>query len=140
MQKGATIINLSLGSDGDTPYLYRVIKAGSDSGHIFVGSAGNSPVTTPTFPAAYSQVIAVTAGDAPGRLAPYANRGSFVDAMAPGSSVIYFNGQSWRVNGTSPAAAYISGAIAGTADIKGGSLSQAAAAVQRSLPPPPRAP
>jgi hypothetical protein len=57
--------------------------------------------------------------------------------MAPGSSVISFNGQAWRVNGTSPAAAYISGAIASTADRRGGPLSQAATAVQRALPPPP---
>lgn len=136
MRNGAQIINLSLGSDGDTPYLYEVIRQGRESGRIFVGSAGNSPVTSPTFPAAYPEVIAVTAGVAPGQLAPYANRGSFVDVMAPGSSVVSFNGQAWRVNGTSPAAAYISGAIAGTADTRGGTLSQAAASVQQSLPPP----
>jgi hypothetical protein len=140
MQQGAQIINLSLGSEGDTPYLYQVIRSGTESGRIFIGSAGNVPVTTPMFPAAYPEVIAVTAGDAPGRLAPYANRGSFVDVMAPGTSVVSYNGQAWRVNGTSPAAAYISGAIAGTADTRGGTLAQAAAAVQRSLPPPPPAP
>jgi thermitase len=136
MKNGAQIINLSLGSEGNTPYLYQVIRQGRESGRIFVGSAGNTPVTSPTFPAAYPEVIAVTAGVGPGQLAPYANRGSFVDVMAPGSSIISFNGLSWRVNGTSPAAAYISGAIAGTLDTKGGTLSQAAAAVQRSLPPP----
>jgi hypothetical protein len=140
MQQGAQIINLSLGSEGDTPYLYQVIRSGSESGRIFIGSAGNIPVTTPMFPAAYPEVIAVTAGDGPGRLAPYANRGNFVDVMAPGTSVVSYNGQAWRVNGTSPAAAYISGAIAGTADTRGGTLSQAAASVQRSLPPPPPAP
>jgi len=140
MQQGAQIINLSLGSEGDTPYLYQVIRSGTDSGRIFIGSAGNLPVTTPTFPAAYPEVIAVTAGDAPGRLAPYANRGNFIDVMAPGTSVVSYNGQAWRVNGTSPAAAYISGAIAGTADTRGGSLAQAAASVQRSLPPPRPAP
>ena len=136
MQQGAQIINLSLGSEGDTPYLYQVIRSGTESGRIFIGSAGNQPVTTPTFPAAYAEVIAVTAGDAPGHLAPYANRGSFVDAMAPGTSVVSYNGQAWRVNGTSPAAAYLSGVIAGTADSRGGTLSQAAAAVRRAFPPP----
>ena len=136
MKNGATIINMSLGSDGDTPYLYQVIQAGSESGHIFVASAGNTPVTSPTFPAAYPQVIAVTAGVAPGQIASYANHGSFVDAMAPGSSVIVYNGQAWRVNGTSPAAAYLSGAIASTADRRGLPLSQAAASVQQALPPP----
>jgi hypothetical protein len=136
MQQGAQIINLSLGSEGDTPYLYQVIQTGTESGRIFVGSAGNVPVTTPTFPAAYPEVIAVTAGDAPGHLASYANRGNFVDAMAPGTSVVPYNGQAWRVNGTSPAAAYVSGAIAGTADARGGTPAQAATAVTRSLPPP----
>lgn len=132
IQRGASIINLSLGSEGDTPYLHQVIRAGADAGRVFVASAGNTPVTTPTFPAAYPEVIAVTASDGRGNLASYANRGSFVDVVAPGSSVISFNGQSYRVNGTSPAAAYISGAIGAMRDCSGMSLSQAAAAIQRS--------
>jgi hypothetical protein len=136
MQKGGTVFNLSLGSDGDTPYLHDLIKKGAAAGRIFVASAGNTPVTSPTFPAAYPEVIAVTAGDAKGKLAPYANRGDFVDVMAPGTAVINFNGQAWRVTGTSPAAAYVSGAIAGRADCSGQSLGQAAAAILSSSPPP----
>ncbi|MFM1768976.1 MAG: hypothetical protein RJA22_1505 [Verrucomicrobiota bacterium] len=136
MQRGAQVINLSLGTDGDTPYLHEVIRQGRASGRIFVGSAGNSPVTTPTFPAAYPEVMAVTAGVAPGQLAPYANRGNFIDVMAPGTATVNFNGQAWRVNGTSPAAAYASGAIAAGMDCSGLTPAQAAAAVQRSLPPP----
>jgi hypothetical protein len=137
IQRGASIINLSLGSEGDTPYLHQVIRAGHDAGAIFVASAGNMPVTTPTYPAAYPEVIAVTAGNARGQLADYANRGAFVDVIAPGSSVINFNGQAWRVNGTSPAAAYISGAIGAMRDCSGLPLSQAAAAVLRGSPHPP---
>ena len=140
MQKGANVINMSLGSEGDTPYLHDVIKSGAASGHVFIGSAGNTPVTTPTFPAAYPEVIAVTAGDSKGKLASYANRGDFVDVMAPGNSFVNFNGQTWKVSGTSPAAAYISGAIAGQADCGGLPLQQAAAAVEKALPPPPRTP
>ncbi len=136
MQKGASVINLSLGSEGDTPYLHDVIKQGVAAGRVFVASAGNTPVTSPTFPAAYPEVIAVTAGDAQGKLAPYANRGDFVDVMAPGTAVVSFNGQQWRVSGTSPAAAYISGAIAGRVDCGGQSLAQAAAGIQKALPPP----
>ncbi len=136
MQKGASVINLSLGSEGDTPYLHDVIKQGAAAGRIFVASAGNTPVTSPTFPAAYPEVIAVTAGDAKGNLAPYANRGSFVDVMAPGTSIINFNGEAWRVSGTSPAAAYISGAIAGRADCGRQPLAQAAVAIQTALPAP----
>lgn len=137
MQKGASVINLSLGSEGDTPYLHDIIKQGAATGHMFIGSAGNTPVTSPTFPAAYPEVIAVTAGDGKGQLAPYANRGSFVDVMAPGNAFLNYNGQTWRVSGTSPAAAYISGAIAGQADCGGVSLPQAANGIEKALPPPP---
>ena len=44
MQKGATSINLSLKSDGDTPFLSNIIRAGSETGHKFIASAGNTPV------------------------------------------------------------------------------------------------
>jgi len=136
MQKGASVINMSLGSEGDTPYLHDVIRQGSQAGRIFVGSAGNTPVTTPTFPAAYPEVIAVTAGEAPGRVASYANRGAFVDMMAPGNATLNFNGQTWRISGTSPAAAFISGAIAGAADCGGRPLSQAVSSIRAAFPPP----
>jgi hypothetical protein len=137
MKKGASIINLSLGSEGDTPYLYEVIRQGSESGRVFVASAGNEPVTTPTYPAAYPEVIAVTASDARGNIAPYANRGDFVDVIAPGSSLVDFNGRGWRVSGTSPAAAYISGTIAGKADTGNLSVPKAAEWL-RTLPQLPR--
>src|SRR5688572_18762967 len=56
LEAGAQIINLSLGSTGDTPYLESIIQQGTDAGRTFVASAGNTPVTTPTFPAAYPGV------------------------------------------------------------------------------------
>jgi len=134
MEAGASIINLSLGSDGDTPYLHEIIREGQKAGRVFVASAGNEPVTTPTYPAAYPEVIAVTAGDGRGGIASYANQGDFVDIVAPGTSLILFNGQSWRVSGTSPAAAGVAGLIAGTADAKGTAPEKAATSVMNALP------
>src|SRR5262249_28931989 len=87
-----------------------------EKGIVFFGAAGNEPVTTPTFPAAYPEVVAVTAGDRNGQIADYANRGSFVDIMAPGTSVVPFDGQAYSVVGTSSATAYASGIAAGLAD------------------------
>lgn len=136
MQRGASIINLSLGSEGDTPYLQDIINKGIASGRVFVASAGNTPVTTPTYPAAYSGVIAVTAGQSPGKIASYANRGDFVDVMAPGGTTVNFRGQNWRFEGTSSSAAIVSGMIAGGADCGGSSLAAAAASVQRLFPVP----
>ncbi len=114
---GANVINLSLGSEGDSPYLRELIKDAISKKIAFFAAAGNQPVTTPFYPAAYSDVgvNAVTA-TSQGQLAPYANRGSFVTAAAPGTSLFYFNGQSWVAVGTSTAAAVATGMAAGYMD------------------------
>ncbi len=113
---GANIINLSLGGSGDSPFLHNLISSASQQGVIFFGAAGNEPVTAPEYPAAYPEVLAVTASGPNGQLATYANRGSFVSLIAPGSSVVDFQGQSYLVSGTSTATAYVSGLAAGMAD------------------------
>lgn len=109
---GATIINLSMGGAGDSKLLSNLIQESYKSGVLFFGAAGNEPSTAPTYPAAYSEVVAVTAGDKKGNLAPYANRGSFVDVIAPGLSVVQYNGQSYLISGTSASTAYVSGTAA----------------------------
>jgi hypothetical protein len=116
INSGANVINLSLGSNGDSAALHSLIKYASEQGIVFFGAAGNEPVTTPVYPAAYPEVIAVTAGDRYGQIASYANRGSFVDIMTPGTSVIPYNGQSYAISGTSAATAFASGLAAGLAD------------------------
>ena len=132
---GAMIINLSLGTDGDTPLLHQVIKSGHDQGVVFFAAAGNEPVTTPTYPAAYTEPVAVTAGDQQGRISSYANRGSFIDAIAPGSALINFNNQSFVVMGTSAATAYASGMAAGLVDTTGKGFTAAEAAIRQMLAP-----
>jgi subtilisin family serine protease len=62
----------------------------------------------------------VTAGGKTG-LASYANRGDFVDVIAPGSSIIQFGGRTYYVSGTSASTAYISGLAAGMAASTGAS-------------------
>jgi thermitase len=112
---GANIINLSLGSEGDSQILHDAIQQVSARNVMFIGAAGNTPVTTPFYPAAYSEVMAVTAVDQ-GQLASYANRGSFVSLGAPGTSVVYYQNAPWYVQGTSASAAYTSGIAAGYMD------------------------
>jgi hypothetical protein len=111
---GANLINLSLGGTGDSTVLHTVIQNSAKQGVVFFGAAGNQPVTTPEYPAAYPEVQAVTAGSGQ-QVADYANRGSFVDLMLPGTSVVPYDGQSWAVTGTSTATAFASGIAAGLA-------------------------
>ena len=112
MQNGARIINLSLGSSGDSAFLQQVIAAGARQGIIFIAAAGNTPVTSATFPAAYNSVLAVTASDLSGNLASYANRGSFVDVIFPGTDIGKIGTTAYQVNGTSTSTAYASGTAA----------------------------
>lgn len=113
LTSGATVVNLSLGGDGGGQFLADLIQAGRQQGVLFFGAAGNQPTAAPTFPAAYPEVIAVTAGDKNGNIAPYANYGSFIDVIGPSVSLVEFHGQSFVVRGTSAATAYVSGAAAG---------------------------
>jgi hypothetical protein len=115
VNNGAGIINLSLGSNGDSQILHEVIQAVTSKNIPVFAAAGNEPVTTPFYPAAYPEVMAVTAIDN-GQLAPYANRGSFISLGAPGSSLFCFNGQSYYAEGTSASSAFTSGMAAGFMD------------------------
>jgi hypothetical protein len=113
VSRGAAIVNLSLGGDTDSPLLRSLITAAHREGVIFTAAAGNEPVTTPTFPAAYPEVIAVTAMSPGGAVASYANRGEFVDVAAPGTSIVPFAGEAYVVVGTSTATANVSAVAAG---------------------------
>ncbi len=109
VKNGARIINLSLGSESDSTLLHTIIKNSADQGVVFFAAAGNKPTTAPFYPAAYREVTAVTARESNGTLAPYANRGTFVDVAAPGTSLVQFNNQGWVVTGTSSSAAAATG-------------------------------
>jgi hypothetical protein len=86
-------------------------------------AAGNQPVATPYYPAAYPEVKAVTAIDN-GQLAPYAGRGSFVSLGAPGTSIVPFGNLAYGVQGTSVSTAYTSGLAAGYLETSGGNMTQ----------------
>ena len=130
---GAMIVNLSLGGDGDSSFLHNTIKTAHDQGVVFIAAAGNEPVTTDTWPAAYPEVLAVTASDRSGNLASYANRGSFVDAIAPGGNVVTFNGQQYFVVGTSTSTAFASGIAAAISETTKGTGKPLEAAVLQAL-------
>lgn len=120
LNAGASIINLSLASGGDSQLLHNVITAGANRGVLFIAAAGNEPTTAANYPAAYPEVLAVTAGGKNG-LASYANRGDFVDVAAPGSSIVYFGGKAYLVSGTSSSTAFVSGLAAGMKSSTGAS-------------------
>jgi hypothetical protein len=125
---GANIINLSLGSPADSQFLHDLIQQVTAKGIPVFAAAGNSATSQPFYPAAYPEVISVTAGNN-GQLAPYANYGNYIKLIVPGSAVVYFNNNAYVVSGTSTSSALGSGLAAGAADFKHVSTSTAANAL-----------
>ena len=132
IQSGAQVINLSLGGTGESPMVDYLLEMAHKKEILVFASAGNSPTTDLTFPAANPNTIAVTAADRYGNIAPYANRGSFVDVKAPGTSKIYYNGQTYFSTGTSTATAFVSGQAAALT-AQGYSAAQSADAILKSF-------
>lgn len=131
VNNGANLINMSLGSEGESQYLHNLIKQVVQSGIVVNAAAGNNGSSVPFFPAAWSEVNSVTAGSQ-SKIASWANYGSSVDLIAPASSVVYLNGKAFLVTGTSTSTAIISGVMAGTAASQNLSATAAANAVKTS--------
>jgi thermitase len=135
VNNGATLLNLSLGGSTGSSMLQDLVAQVTAKGIPIFAAAGNEPVATPFYPAAYPQVIAVTGGNRSG-ISSYANYGSFVDVAAPDASIVSYGNRQWYVVGTSAAAAFTSGVAAGLADKNGVNWNGIVQTIQRNFPVP----
>ena len=135
VNNGATVVNMSLGSSGDSSILDDVIQSAEKDGIVFFAAAGNQPVSTPTYPAAAPGVFAVTAVQN-GQIAPYADFGNFVSLGLPGNSVVYWGNQAYLVQGTSVSTANATGVAAGNKSASNLTWAQIESAMQQRFPVP----
>jgi thermitase len=84
---GAKVINMSLGAQFGSTTLEDAINYASGKGVVVVAAAGNNASSTPFYPAAYPNVIAVASTDINDRLASSSNYGDWVDVAAPGTNI-----------------------------------------------------
>jgi subtilisin family serine protease len=111
----AAILTMSLGSSSDSRTLGAAVAYAWDHGVILVAAAGNGGSDGAVhYPAAYSQVIAVSALDASKSLAGYSSRGAKVEVAAPGSQIdsTAANGGYTVMSGTSMATPQVAGVLA----------------------------
>ena len=112
--RNARIVNMSFAGPPDSMLSEMLVKA-YQRGMVLIAAVGNAgPRSPPLYPAAYREVIGVTAIGADDRLLPLANRGRQVSLAAPGVDVIADapDDKYQLTTGTSVAAALASGVAA----------------------------
>jgi hypothetical protein len=112
--RGAQVINISLGGYGDSAILGQAVAYAFQHGVVVVAAAGNDAYGQLAIPAAYDGVISVGSVDANNRQAYFSNSGAGLDLAAPGVGVV----SAWGtdkialVSGTSQSSALVAAAAA----------------------------
>lgn len=108
---GAKVISMSLGASSGSSTLLNAVNYAWDKGCILVAAAGNNGSTSPTYPAYYSNCIAVASSTSSDMRSYFSNYGSWVELAAPGSSIYStYKGSSYAyLSGTSMACPHVSG-------------------------------
>ena len=108
---GAKIINISYGGAVNNPILRDAVNYAWSKGAVIIASAGNEASSARSFPAAYANVIAVSALDKDNRPAGFTDYGSWIDISAPGVGIVTtgLHGKYASGSGTSFSAAIIAG-------------------------------
>lgn len=126
--RGADVINLSLGSSAADSYIRQAAQYAISKGAIVVASAGNDGCDCMLYPANFPEVVAVGAYDNGGLRSSFSSYGTNLDILAPGSSMTL---PSWSASnqtarydsglaGTSFAAPFISGLLADARSVSSG--------------------
>ena len=112
--RGAKVINVSLGGYGDSAIVGQAVTYALQRGAVVVAAAGNDAYGHLAIPAAYEGVISVGSIDANNRQAYFSNAGAGLDMAAPGVGVV----SAWEtdkvalVSGTSQSSALVAAAAA----------------------------
>jgi type VII secretion-associated serine protease mycosin len=106
---GAKVINMSLGNYAEAEFLHDALKYAYERGVVLVAASGNDNTDRPGYPAAYPEVIAVSATDADESRAEYSNYGDYIDVAAPGTSIpsTYPGSRYAALSGTSMASPHV---------------------------------
>jgi subtilisin family serine protease len=106
---GAKVINLSLGNYAEAEFLHDAIRYAYERDVVLVAATGNDNTSDPGYPAAYPEVLAVSATDAAQERAFFSNYGEYIDVVAPGVNIAstYPGNQYAALSGTSMASPHV---------------------------------
>ena len=111
--KGAKVINLSLGGTLSSSTLQSAVNYAWNKGSVIIAAAGNNGTSQTVYPAACSNVVAVSAINSANTITSWSSYGSFVDLCAPGENI----GTLWIGSGyvTASGTSYSSPIVSGVA-------------------------
>jgi len=115
---GAQIINLSLGGPVASQVLSDAVRYAAERGAFLVAAAGNAASSSPFYPAAYPEVLAVSGTTDANEVWAASNYGGYVDVSAPAYAIwsAYWTATQpityTALSGTSMATPHVSGLVA----------------------------
>lgn len=113
IKNGMQVVNMSLGTSSDVQSFREAVARVNSAGIVQVAAAGNSGGSV-IYPAAYPEVIAVSATDKTDTITSWSSRGPEVDLAAPGVDIYStYKGSTYQtLSGTSMASPHVAGAAA----------------------------
>ncbi len=90
-QNGAKVLNLSLGGPSYSSAMQDAINAAHGAGSLVVAAMGNDDTSSPFYPAANNNVLAVAATGPSDVKSSFSNYGSHCDIAAPGGDMSYYH-------------------------------------------------
>lgn len=122
MRQGVQLVNASLAGPHNDIVAWSVSRFTSTGGTLVAAVGNGGPLSRNIYPAAYDDVIGVTAVDATGQLYAFASQGDHVDIAARGVDIdVSHIGIEAALSGTSFAAPFVTGWMA----VHGAELDQA---------------
>lgn len=88
VNRGARVVNLSLGGLGEKSVLKEAIDYANRRGAVVVAAGGNYGDGRTVYPAAYNNVVAVSYTDARDRRSPNSSYGRWMNVAAPGVNIV----------------------------------------------------
>jgi len=114
VDQGARIISNSWGSYVESALIHEAIAYAYSRGVLVIGAAGNDASSFEQYPAAYDEVVAVSATDENDYLTSFTNFGDWVEVAAPGLNILstFWDDSYCYMSGTSMSAPHVAGVAA----------------------------